>query len=62
MKQLSWGILSTPSLPLFPGSLWPVVITSDWVPSMGQIEISNHFLDLKLSNCMQQITDVKLSY
>ena len=29
-----WGIRSTPSLPLLPGSLWPGVVASDRVLSM----------------------------
>ena len=37
--MLEIGVLrSTPSLPLFPSSLWPVMIEPDRVPSMGQIE------------------------
>ena len=35
-----WGMLSTPSLPLLPGSLWPGVVAPDWVLSMGQIELN----------------------
>ena len=30
---------STYSLPLFPGLFWPGVVASDWVLSMGQIEL-----------------------
>ena len=45
-----WGIRSTPSLPLLPGSLWPGVIEPDWVLSMGQIE----------QTVYKQMTDVKL--
>ena len=30
---------STPSLPSFPGPLWPGVVAPDWVLSMGQIEL-----------------------
>ena len=33
-----WGMESTPSLPMFPGPLWPRVVPSDRVLSMGQIE------------------------
>ena len=35
-----WGMLSTPSLPSLPGSLWPGVVVPDRVLSMGQIEPS----------------------
>ena len=35
-----WGMQSTPSLPLFPGSLWPKVGATDWVLSMGQIKLN----------------------
>ena len=31
-----WNI---PSLPLFPGPLWPGVVAPDRFPSMGQIEL-----------------------
>ena len=31
---------STPSLPWLPGSLWPAVVASDRVLSMGQIELN----------------------
>ena len=30
-----WGMRSTLSLPLLPGSLWPGVVAPDWVLSMG---------------------------
>ena len=33
-----WGIWSTPSLPLFPYSLWPGVVAPDRILSMGQVE------------------------
>ena len=33
------GIMSTPSLPLLPGLLWPSVVAPDRVPAMGQIEL-----------------------
>ena len=35
-----WGMWSTPSLPLLPGPLWPRVVASDRVLSMGQIEVN----------------------
>ena len=38
MLQL-WGMLSTPSLPLLPGPLWPGVVAPDKVLSIGQIEL-----------------------
>ena len=34
-----WRVWSTPSLPLFPGSLWPRMAATDRVLSMGQIEL-----------------------
>ena len=34
-----WGIWSTPSLPMLPGPLWPGVVASDRVLSVGQIEL-----------------------
>ncbi len=34
-----WGMRSTPSLPSLPGPLWPGVVASDSVRSMGQIEL-----------------------
>ena len=30
-----WGMRSTPSLPLLPGSLWPGMVALDWSLSMG---------------------------
>ena len=36
-----WGMRSTPSLPLLPGSLWPRVVVPDNVLSMGQIELNS---------------------
>ena len=33
-----WGMHSTPSLPSLPGPLWPGVVASDRVFSMGPIE------------------------
>ena len=36
---LLWGMRSTPSLPSFPGLLWPGVVVSDRVLSMGHIEL-----------------------
>ena len=34
-----WEMQSTLSLPLLPGSLWPGMVSPDWVLSMGQIEL-----------------------
>ena len=34
-----WGMCSIPSLPLFPGPLWPKVVAPERVLSMGQIEL-----------------------
>ena len=34
-----WGMQSTPSLPLFPGPLWPGEVAPDRVLDMGQIEL-----------------------
>ena len=34
------GMRSTPSLPSFPGPLWPGVVAPDRVLSMGQIELN----------------------
>ena len=38
-----WGIWSNPSLPLLSGPLWTWVVVPFRVPSMGQIELFNHF-------------------
>ena len=35
-----WGMWSTPSLPSLPGPLWPGMVASDRVLSMGQIELN----------------------
>ena len=35
-----WGMWSTLSLPSLPGQLWPGVVASDRVLSMGQIELN----------------------
>ena len=45
-----WRMLSTPSLPLLSGSLWPGVVAPDRVLSMGQKE----------QTLYKQMTDVKL--
>ena len=34
-----WGMWSTPSLPSFPGPIWPGVVAPDRVLTMGQIEL-----------------------
>ena len=36
-----WGMRNTPSLPSFPDPLWPRVVASDRVLSMGQIELNS---------------------
>ena len=41
-----WGMQSTPSLPSFPGPLWPGVVAPDRVLSMGQIELTPGFKSL----------------
>ena len=51
-----WGMWSIPSLPVLSGSLWPRVIISVRVPSMGQIKLSNHLLYLKSFNCANKWT------
>ena len=48
-----WRMWSTPSLPLLLVQLWPRVVVPTRVPSMGQIEICNNFLNLKPFHCMQ---------
>ena len=37
-----WGMRSTSSLPFLAGPLWPGVVASDKVLSMGEIELSDH--------------------
>ena len=37
---------STPSLPSLPGPLWLGVVASDWVLSIGQIELKSDFKSL----------------
>ena len=49
-----WGMWTTFSLPLLPGSLLPRAVVSVCVPSMGQIEIFNHFLYLKQFNGLKR--------
>ena len=41
-------IWSTPSLPFFLGPLWPGVVVPVRVPSMGCIEIFNHFFIIEI--------------
>ena len=48
-----WEMWNSPSLPLPPP--WPGLVIPQMVLSMGQIEISNHFIVCK------QMTDVKLN-
>ena len=45
-----WGMWSTPSLPLFPCSLWPGVVALDRILSIGQTE----------QTACKQMTGVKL--
>ena len=40
-----WGMQSFPSLPSFPGPLWPGVVAPDRVVTMGYIEL-NYVLTL----------------
>ena len=47
-----WRICNTPSLPLLPVLLWPKVVVPVRVPLMVQMEICNHFLNLKPFNCV----------
>ena len=35
-----WGMQSSPSLPLFPGTLWPRMVAPDRALSMGEIELT----------------------
>ena len=42
---LLWGMRSTPSLPLFPGPLWPRVVEPDKSPINGLNETKLWFLD-----------------
>ena len=35
-----WEMRSTPSLPAFPGPLWPAVVAPDRVLPIGQIEMT----------------------
>ena len=44
-----WGMRSTPSLPSFPGPLWPGVVVPDRILSMGQIELNNTLTPLDLN-------------
>ena len=37
------GVLSTSSLPLLPGYLWPGVVVSVRVPSRGQIDLFKNY-------------------
>ena len=39
-----WEMRSTPSLPSLPGPLWPGVVASDRVLSLGQIELNCVFM------------------
>ena len=36
-----WGMQGTHSLPSLPGPIWPGVVASDRVLSLGQIELSD---------------------
>ena len=35
-----WGMRSVPSFPSLPGPLWPEVVATDRVLSMGQIDLN----------------------
>ena len=54
-----WGTSSIPSLPLLPSLFWPGVIVDFKVQPMAQIEIINHFLNLKIFNCLEKILMLK---
>ena len=41
-----WGMQSTPSLPLLPGSLWPVMVAPDKGPIFWLNRTKPWFLDL----------------
>ncbi len=41
-----WGMWSNPSLPSLPGSLWPGVVATNRVLSVGQIEINCNYAKL----------------
>ena len=45
-----WGMQSFPSLPSFPGVLWPGVVAPERIRSMGQIELN---CVLTLNNCLE---------
>ena len=42
LQSWSWGLWSTPSLPLLSDPLWPKVVVPVTVPSVGQVELFNH--------------------
>ena len=44
------GMQSTPSLSSLPGQLWPGVVASDRILSMGQIELNYNYTKL---NCLK---------
>ena len=50
--QEIWGMWSTPSLPLLPGSLWPGMVVPVRIPFIDQIELCNHLL-YHLTVCKQ---------
>ena len=50
-----WGMESASVLPLLPGPLWLGVVAPVRVPSISQIGLFNHLLNMKLFNCMQTI-------
>ena len=57
-----WGMWSTPSLPLLPGSLWPRLVVPFWVPSIGQIEQLNHLLTIIIITYLKWFDCVKVIY
>ena len=44
-----WGMWSTPSVPSLPGPVWPEVIATDRVLSMGQLCVKKIFTYTKLN-------------
>ena len=54
-------MLSTPSLPILSGPLWPRVVVSVMFLSMDQIELFNNLLHLKLFSNVEKKINVKLN-
>ena len=53
---------STPSLPLLPGPLWPLVIASDVVLYMGQIEQDCTYAKLNRFYIYCELLEIELFY